>query len=300
MRLGSARARAAAAAAADTAFAPRPPSPQRLLDDGRGFKDFWRGLEPARQRQLATDSAPLVLKARRGGAGGGAGAACLLLPACCRPPRAAALLAPRCAHRDSAAANTRPVSAAVQGVVKRFFNEKEVTSTLVMDALYCGAKLLEEAGRCWLEGQAAAATSASGDASVAPPPALPGGEAPAGVLVDARRGAFFFAGDAVAVLERAAAATIPPFQSDKAAGELPLRTAQEADDHSRDVVERDEGRLADLGRRCVEMFAAAHIAATHMEARGPGRGRPALHALLLLLGAAAAVSRRVLRPPLAA
>ena len=34
-----------------------------------------------------------------------------------------------------------------QGVVKRFFNEKEVTSTLVMDALFSGCKQLEEAGR---------------------------------------------------------------------------------------------------------------------------------------------------------
>jgi hypothetical protein len=35
----------------------------------------------------------------------------------------------------------------LQGTVRRFFHEKEVTSTLVMDALYCGAKLLEDAGR---------------------------------------------------------------------------------------------------------------------------------------------------------
>ncbi len=35
----------------------------------------------------------------------------------------------------------------MQGLVKRFFNEKEVTSTLVMDALYTGCKALEEAGR---------------------------------------------------------------------------------------------------------------------------------------------------------
>ena len=34
-----------------------------------------------------------------------------------------------------------------QGVVKRFFNEKEVTSTLVMDALFSGCKQLEEASR---------------------------------------------------------------------------------------------------------------------------------------------------------
>ena len=35
----------------------------------------------------------------------------------------------------------------MQGVVKRFFNEKEVTSTLVMDALFSGCKQLEEASR---------------------------------------------------------------------------------------------------------------------------------------------------------
>ena len=35
----------------------------------------------------------------------------------------------------------------VQGVVKRFFNEKEVTSTLVMDALVSGVKQIEESSR---------------------------------------------------------------------------------------------------------------------------------------------------------
>lgn len=34
-----------------------------------------------------------------------------------------------------------------QGLVKRFFNEKEVTSTLVMDALFSGCKQVEEATR---------------------------------------------------------------------------------------------------------------------------------------------------------
>ena len=116
--------------------------------------------------------------------------------------------------------------------MKRFFNEKEVTSTLVMDALYCGCKLLEQAGRRFLDGAGAASCgSCGGDAA----PALPNGGAaqqqeqqpadgssqeqqpaegapaqepaaaaeqqqpgePAGVLIDARRGSFFFAGDAV-------------------------------------------------------------------------------------------------------
>jgi hypothetical protein len=35
--------------------------------------------------------------------------------------------------------------------VKQFFNEKEVTSTLVMDALYSGCKQIEEHSRAWLE-----------------------------------------------------------------------------------------------------------------------------------------------------
>ncbi len=39
----------------------------------------------------------------------------------------------------------------MQAVVKQFFNEKEVTSTLVMDALYSGCKQIEEHSRSWFE-----------------------------------------------------------------------------------------------------------------------------------------------------
>ena len=39
------------------------------------------------------------------------------------------------------------VKVCTQGVVKRFFNEKEVTSTLVMDALVSGVKQIEEISR---------------------------------------------------------------------------------------------------------------------------------------------------------
>jgi hypothetical protein len=45
-----------------------------------------------------------------------------------------------------------------------------------------------------------------------------------------------------------------------------LCAQQEADECCRDAVERDERRLADLGRRCVELYAATHIAATRIEA----------------------------------
>lgn len=39
------------------------------------------------------------------------------------------------------------MACSMQGVVKRFFNEKEVTSTLVMDALVSGVKQIEESSR---------------------------------------------------------------------------------------------------------------------------------------------------------
>lgn len=39
------------------------------------------------------------------------------------------------------------MACSTQGVVKRFFNEKEVTSTLVMDALVSGVKQIEESSR---------------------------------------------------------------------------------------------------------------------------------------------------------
>ena len=43
----------------------------------------------------------------------------------------------------SARQATEKTDALMKGVVKRFFNEKEVTSTLVMDALYCGCRALD-------------------------------------------------------------------------------------------------------------------------------------------------------------
>lgn len=39
----------------------------------------------------------------------------------------------------------------LKGLVKHFFNEKEVTSTLIMDAIFCGCKQIEEESHKWLE-----------------------------------------------------------------------------------------------------------------------------------------------------
>ena len=51
----------------------------------------------------------------------------------CSPPTARLRLRWRSRRRDTL----------LKGIVKRFFNEKEVTSTLVMDALYCGCRALD-------------------------------------------------------------------------------------------------------------------------------------------------------------
>lgn len=47
----------------------------------------------------------------------------------------------------------------MQGIVKQFFNEKEVTSTLVMDALYSGCKQIEEHSRSYIEVRPAACSA---------------------------------------------------------------------------------------------------------------------------------------------
>ena len=49
---------------------------------------------------------------------------------------------------------------------------------------------------------------------------------------------------------------------------LALRSGQE-DDYRRDSIERDEKRLAELGRKTVEMFVISHIITEKMEVRAP-------------------------------
>ncbi|CAD7695139.1 unnamed protein product [Ostreobium quekettii] len=134
----------------------------------------------------------------------------------------------------------------LKGVVKRFFNEKEVTSTLVMDALFCGCRQLEENTRLWFEGKIATAD-------------------PPNVIVDGQQGVFFLGGDILQVLENAANEIIPICGRDeKAADGSAMRSGQE-DESVKDTIERDELRLAELGRRTVEMYAISHIFAEHLE-----------------------------------
>jgi hypothetical protein len=204
-----------------------------------GFVEFWRGLNAHQQATLASTPAPPVLKA----------------------------------------------------MVKRFFNEREVTSTLVMDALQCGAKFLEASGRkagAWLESGSsehqeplaasnvqkhqmegkddAAASSASKAGEEATPASSSLEVSLPGVVIDGASDRFIFMGDVVAALERCASETLPRHTPEKPPDGNSLRFTGEAGEAtSRESIERDERRLAYLGLRTVELFAAVHIAETSLE-----------------------------------
>lgn len=137
----------------------------------------------------------------------------------------------------------------MQGLAKRFFNDKEVTSTIIMDALYCGAKILE--------------------ARAANPKLVVAGIqiSENSVLINSAKNSFYFAGDTLETLTRVAEEALPVYSTaDKSSDSTSLRTAVDADGvYSMEAVQKDEERLVDMGRRTVEVFAVAHIASVLME-----------------------------------
>jgi hypothetical protein len=130
-------------------------------------------------------------------------------------------------------------SAFLPQLVKRFFNEKEVTSSLVMDALFVGCKLLE----------VATATKKPAPSQV--------------VFIDAKRGLFYLEGDSLQLWSCASfdgASSSSNMHADlglRAEGDLALAV---------DSVDSDERKLAELGRRTVEMFTISHIFGTKLQA----------------------------------
>eukprot|EP00850_Spirogloea_muscicola_P015436 SM000118S25579 [mRNA] locus=s118:80233:87490:+ [translate_table: standard] len=134
----------------------------------------------------------------------------------------------------------------LKAVVKRFFNEKEVTSTLVMDALYSGSRSLDNSNQT---SRRKAAITADEDLS-----------APV-VWVD--KECFVLAGDIMSLIERAAHESIPLYKDDKG----PQNRTKDgvSDELGKDSAERDERRLTELGRRTVEMFVLAHLFSNRVE-----------------------------------
>ncbi|KAG7991862.1 hypothetical protein I3843_02G100000 [Carya illinoinensis] len=128
-------------------------------------------------------------------------------------------------------------------VVKHFFIEKEVTSTLVMDSLYSGLKALE--------GQ-----------TLSKKGRLEAEEIPA-PIVCVEKDTFVLADDVLALLERAAMDLLPP--KDDKGPQNRTKDGNSGEDFNKDSIERDERRLTELGCRTVEIFVLAHIFSNKIE-----------------------------------
>ncbi|RDX83509.1 MATH domain-containing protein, partial [Mucuna pruriens] len=131
-------------------------------------------------------------------------------------------------------------------VVKHFFIEKEVTSTLVMDSLYSGLKALEgqtknQKGRMKLL-----------DAEEIPAP-----------IVHVEKDMFVLVDDVLLLLERAAIEPLPP--KDEKCPQNRTKDGNSGEDFNKDSIERDERRLTELGRRTLEIFVLAHIFSNKIE-----------------------------------
>jgi hypothetical protein len=129
----------------------------------------------------------------------------------------------------------------LKAIVKRFFNEKEVTSTLVMDALYSGCKALAYRSH----NKKGKADGVDMEETIS-------------LVVWVDKDAFVLAGDVLLLLERVVSETLPPYKDDKGP-QSRTKDISAADDIGKDSVERDEQRLTELGRRTVEMFVLAHL-----------------------------------------
>ncbi|XP_010274857.1 PREDICTED: MATH domain-containing protein At5g43560-like isoform X2 [Nelumbo nucifera] len=125
-------------------------------------------------------------------------------------------------------------------VVKQFFIEKEVTSTLVMDSLYSGLKALEYQSK-----------NKKGRAN------LLDTEEPPAPIVCVEKDMFVLADDVLLLLERAAMEPLPP--KDEKGPQNRTKEGNSGEDSNKDTTERDERRLTELGRRTVEIFVLAHI-----------------------------------------
>ncbi|XP_045803754.1 TNF receptor-associated factor homolog 1b-like isoform X1 [Trifolium pratense] len=131
-------------------------------------------------------------------------------------------------------------------VVKHFFIEKEVTSTLVMDSLYSGLKALEG------QTKSKKARVKLLDAEEMPAP-----------IVRAEKDMFVLVDDVLLLLERAAIEPLPP--KDEKGPQNRTKDGNSGEDFNKDSIERDERRLTELGRRTLEIFVLAHIFSNKIE-----------------------------------
>lgn len=131
-------------------------------------------------------------------------------------------------------------------VVKHFFIEKEVTSTLVMDSLYSGLKALEG------QTKSKVGRGKSLESEELPVP-----------IVCMEKDTFVLVDDVLLLLERAAMEPLPP--KDDKGPQNRTKDGGSGEDFSKDSIEREERRLTELGRRTIEIFVLAHIFSSKIE-----------------------------------
>ncbi|XP_075511577.1 TNF receptor-associated factor homolog 1a-like isoform X2 [Primulina tabacum] len=125
-------------------------------------------------------------------------------------------------------------------IVKHFFIEKEVTSTLVMDSLYSGLKALQ--------GQTNGKKIKGKYLEMEDLP-LP--------FICIEKEMLALGDDVLPLLERAAMEPLP--SKDEKGPQNRTKDVAAGDEFNKDSVERDERRLTELGRRTIEIFVLAHI-----------------------------------------
>ncbi|KAF9608922.1 hypothetical protein IFM89_012090, partial [Coptis chinensis] len=134
----------------------------------------------------------------------------------------------------------------LKAVVKQFFVEKEVTSTLVMDSLYSGLKALE----CQSKSQKGGAKLLETEETPDP-------------IVCVEKDMFVLADDVLKLLDRATLEPLPP--KDEKGPQNRTKDGSSGEDFNKESIERDERRLTELGRRSVEIFVLSHIFSNKVE-----------------------------------
>ncbi|GAB2302694.1 TNF receptor-associated factor 1a [Dionaea muscipula] len=131
-------------------------------------------------------------------------------------------------------------------IVKQFFIEKEVTSTLVMDSLYSGLKALQGQSKSKkVKGKLLTSED------TAPP------------IIRVEKDMFVLVDDVLSLLRRAESEPLPP--KDEKGPQKRTKDGSAGEDFNKESIERDERRLTELGRRTVEIFFLDHIFSNRIE-----------------------------------
>jgi chemotaxis protein histidine kinase CheA len=146
---------------------------------------------------------------------------------------------------------------------KKFFNEKEVTSTLMMDAAYCGMKVLD-LHYTKKDG------SLKGKDESEKPEALKAylKNLTCNIALDSSKNIFVFQNDALEELQKFVQnpSRLYPFEDKSNDGVSSAKPDNGKEiDLPRDIAERDELKLVDLARHILEVFAISYIAEHNIE-----------------------------------